>query len=60
MRITFAYPVDVDGKTYDPDQTVELADEQARPLIDAGRARVAAEKTDKAAAAASTAKGETR
>lgn len=41
MRVTFAYPSEVDGKSYAPDSTADLPEPLARRLVHDGRARKA-------------------
>ena len=38
-KVTLAYPLEHDGKSYKADQTVELPDELAIELVAYGRAR---------------------
>lgn len=45
MRITFAYPTLIDGRSYDPDETAEVDDAMARRLVNEGFARLP-EETD--------------
>lgn len=37
--VVLAYPLELDGKKHDPDSTVELPAEDARQLVQDGRAR---------------------